>query len=324
MANPIDSDDEDDGEEEDDDEDDEEEERMFGLPGIPGEAKVTMLGDIMERIEAQRKEDAPQNTELEDEEYQELMEAEEEDEDDEAMVALPVDPPVPRQTFIYSATLTLPSSDAYVSAKKKKRKRNSSQISVDGALAEILEKARAAGKTKVVDLTSSNKRVAKEDKSVELVSKQSNIATKTNGDSSSSSTTNLSSRLPPGLKLEWIECTQRHKDSFLYAYLVTTAQGASGPCLVFCNSIAAVRRVGTTLLTLKLPVRMLHANMPQVSSTFFLSFSRLTPSSYIYSSRSSRLFCYTFAASWGLFCMCVWKDVSKECREEETYLYPEC
>jgi ATP-dependent RNA helicase DDX24/MAK5 len=46
---------------------------------------------------------------------------------------------------------------------------------------------------------------------------------------------------------------------------LTTAQGASGPALVFCNSIAAVRRVGTTLQTLGLTVRILHAHMQQVS-----------------------------------------------------------
>ena len=45
---------------------------------------------------------------------------------------------------------------------------------------------------------------------------------------------------------------------------MTTTQGASGPSLVFCNSIAAVRRVGTTLQTLEMPVRILHAHMQQV------------------------------------------------------------
>jgi ATP-dependent RNA helicase DDX24/MAK5 len=72
-------------------------------------------------------------------------------------------------------------------------------------------------------------------------------------------------RLPSGLEWKQIKCTQRHKDPHLYAYLFTTAQGASGPCLVFCNSIAGVRRVGSTLQKLGLPVRLLLAQMPQVS-----------------------------------------------------------
>ena len=81
-------------------------------------------------------------------------------------------------------------------------------------------------------------------------------------------TSSLLNRLPPGLTLGEIRCAQRHKDSHLYAYLVTTRQGSSGPCLVFCNSIAAVRRVGETLKTLGLPVKMLHAQMQQVSFSF--------------------------------------------------------
>lgn len=75
----------------------------------------------------------------------------------------------------------------------------------------------------------------------------------------------IGARLPPGLTLGEISCAQRHKDSHLYAYLVTTRQGSSGPCLVFCNSIACVRRVGETLKTLGLPVKMLHAQMMQKS-----------------------------------------------------------
>lgn len=75
----------------------------------------------------------------------------------------------------------------------------------------------------------------------------------------------MARRLPPGLTLGEIPCAQRHKDSHLYAYLVTTRQGSSGPCLVFCNSIAAVRRVGDTLKTLGLPVKTLHAQMMQKS-----------------------------------------------------------
>mmetsp|Transcript_16555 Transcript_16555/g.21665 ORF Transcript_16555/g.21665 Transcript_16555/m.21665 type:complete len:114 (+) Transcript_16555:883-1224(+) len=44
---------------------------------------------------------------------------------------------------------------------------------------------------------------------------------------------------------------------------MTTVEGASGLCLVFCNSIASVRRVGSTLQALGLDVRVLHAQMQQ-------------------------------------------------------------
>ena len=113
---------------------------------------------------------------------------------------------------------------------------------------EILEKTRAMGKTKVVDLSTSS---------------SSKMASSTNMRKAKALNANCV-QMPPGLALEQLKCTQPHKDSHLYAYLMTTTQGASGPSLVFCNSIAAVRRVGTTLQTLEMPVRILHAHMQQV------------------------------------------------------------
>ena len=154
---------------------------------------------------------------------------------------------VVRQTFIYSATLTLPytATKSSLSSKQKKQRK---KHNLDGGIAEILEKTGAVGETKVVDLSSST------------------VKATAASTTTSSAKTRGGVRLPPGLRLEQIKCTQRHKDSHLYAYLVTTAQGASGPCLVFCNSIAAVRRVGATLSTLGMSVRILHAHMQQVSS----------------------------------------------------------
>lgn len=232
---------------------DDEEDRMLGLPGIRGESKVLMLGDILERIKEQQTGVPPDFSELQDDEFQESLVDEDANEDVNQIDLPPMRPPVNRQTFIFSATLTLPPSQSFVDAKlnQKGKKSVAMKLGVDGAIAEILEKTRAHGETKVVDLTSSSKIFAnKKAKSVEV--RESTLSTE-------------SSRLPPGLSLLQIQCTQKHKDSHLYAYLVTTAQGASGPCLVFCNSIAGVRRVGATLQTLRLPVRMLHAKMEQVS-----------------------------------------------------------
>jgi len=255
AANPL--EDSDEGESDIEEEDDDDEERLQGLPGIPGEAKVEMLGDVLERMRQQQQGGEPAPVEMDDNEFEELQLQQQkvEDEDD---ISLPAAPPVHRQTFVYSATLTLPPSESYVAKaakSNKKKKKFKKAITVDGAIAEILEKARAKGQTKVVDFTSSDKRYVlasskREGASTEVTTKETSSAS--------------SSRLPPGLSLHKIECTQRHKDSHLYAYLVTTSQGASGPCLVFCNSIAAVRRVGATLQALRLPVRTLHANMAQV------------------------------------------------------------
>jgi ATP-dependent RNA helicase DDX24/MAK5 len=280
AANPMDEDDdeEDDADGDDEDADGDEAERMFGLPGVPGEAKVQMLSDdVMKQLEQQRGDgdddddangsdtEEPPTKEMEDDEFEALAnEQKGEDEDDsDADFSLPALPPVERQTFVYSATLTLPSPTPFTKSKGKKRP----GVDIDGAIAEILEKARAKGKTKIVDLTNA-------EKAGKLIS----VA----GAGSKESDKNIIApvrqiKLPPGLELQAIKCTQLHKDSHLYAYLMTTTQGISGPCLVFCNSIAAVRRVGTTLETLGLPVRILHAQMQQVRTYMSMSSDSQSP-----------------------------------------------
>jgi ATP-dependent RNA helicase DDX24/MAK5 len=267
AANPMDADDdedEDDAVSDNGDDEDAEAERMFGLPGVPGEARVEMLSDdVMKKMQQQHgdddgddendsdddENDEPVAKEMEDDEYEALTNGQqgEDDDDSDADFSLPALPPVERQTFVYSATLTLPSPTPFIKGKGKPKKKKTEEDKIDGAIAEILDKARAKGKTKIVDLTNAEK---------------SGKAIAFAGDKKVAAVRQI--RLPPGLELQAIKCTQLHKDSHLYAYLMTTAQGASGPCLVFCNSIAAVRRVGTTLETLGLPVRILHAQMQQV------------------------------------------------------------
>jgi ATP-dependent RNA helicase DDX24/MAK5 len=251
------------------DSDSEDEDRMLSLPGIPGEAKVTMLDDnLLKMIERQRTgqdddslnsgndADAPEPIEIDDEEYekeqarfQEEIERIDQIDDDEVEEE---EQAVKRQTFIFSATLTLPSSsDQSIASKQKgkkgKGKQKKGKLSVDGAIAEILETIGAQGQTKIVDLSTSSNKL------------QNTRISKTKQDPTQKPTVEL----PPGLSLYEILCTQRHKDSHLYSFLTTTKQGSSGPCLVFCNSIGAVKRVGETLKILGLPVRMLHAQMQQ-------------------------------------------------------------
>jgi ATP-dependent RNA helicase DDX24/MAK5 len=231
----------------DESEDDDDGDRMRGLPGIRGEASLMMLNaDILQQIQDQKASPDPDTREVDDQEFRTGHDFAEEQEDDPVAgdddAVMDESPKVHRQTFIYSATLTLPYTKTSKPTTKRKKKANG----LDGGIAEILEKTQAMGETKVVDLSSSMT---------------------SNGVHS----TKVGVRLPPGLTLEQIKCTQRHKDSHLFAYLMTTTQGASGPCLVFCNSIAGVRRVGTTLQTLGLSVRMLHANMQQVRFDFLPS-----------------------------------------------------
>jgi ATP-dependent RNA helicase DDX24/MAK5 len=232
QANPRDEDEEE--EDSEDEEDNDDSDRLLGLPGIRGEARLTMLtDDILEQVEAQRNKTRPETMDLPESDFPDEQD-DEELQGDKLLVE--AQPKVHRQTFIYSATLTLPFTSTKPSTSNKKRRK---KLNLDGGIAEILQKTRAMGETKVVDLSSSSS-------------------------SSSSVAPTAGVRLPPGLRLEQIKCTQKHKDSHLYAYLMTTVQGTSGPCLIFCNSIAAVRRVGTTLQTLGMSVRILHAHMQQV------------------------------------------------------------
>lgn len=262
RANPMDdSDDEDDEMEGDMLEDSD---RLLGLPGIPGEAKLVMLNDdILAQIEKQKEEEEGVVQEIDDKEYkeqeQDIMEEEHDTEDE---ISLPARPPIARQTFVYSATLTLPPSASYI-PQQNKRKRFRNLKGIDGAIEEILDKARAKGTTKIVDLSNNKKQAKFNEKILEEKEKASGgmEATKKN------TTTSITGfNLPPGLTLHEIKCTQLHKDSHLYAYLLTTRPGASGPCLIFCNSIAAVHRVSATLQTLGLPAKALHAHMQQVSN----------------------------------------------------------
>lgn len=276
LANPP---PEDPNEMEDESDDDDDEDRLRSLQGVRGEAKVVMLDDsILAAIERERSgsKSAPKPMEMEDDEYLEQLEADD-GENDSEVEEEEEEEPVHRQTFVYSATLTLPTSTHHLikkdHAKKKKGKKGKRQpLTVDGAIAEMLDLAGAMGEMKVVDLSNlvpegksqQSKKAAKDKNADKEAPSKPNEAKK-------QKPTSMAARLPPGLTLGEIRCAQRHKDGHLYGYLVTTQQGSSGPCLVFCNSIAAVRRVGETLQTLGLPVKMLHAQMAQVSAVFVVA-----------------------------------------------------
>jgi ATP-dependent RNA helicase DDX24/MAK5 len=274
------------------DDDESTSERLRGLPGFPGEAHVEMMPKSLELLQPQQPLDLDDENEdvlpSRDDDENDDADAEEEEDiyvgfddeendqysNDESLVA--ERPRVQRQTFVFSATLTLPSSSGQsvkTTDRSKKRKRNESSggglqkglawENMDGAIAEILQKSRAVGPTKVVDLTTSADSLATHGRD-------------TNESARAKKTKDSTQRfqLPPGLQLQQIKCTQLHKDSHLYAYLKTTASGTAGPALIFCNSVAAVRRVGATLSTLGMPVRMLHAQMAQVRGLDVLALLR--------------------------------------------------
>jgi ATP-dependent RNA helicase DDX24/MAK5 len=300
KANPMYDSDDDDSEIGDDEDDVEncQDDRLYALPGIPGEAKVTMLSDvILQQIESERNADKChlQYDDNVDEKNFAIGETQHNDEDnamdslnddyseegnshvmehaddDSDVLDLPSKPPVQRQTFVYSATLMLPASGSFKSKKKTNRKGVKKQ-SVDGAIAEILEKAHAKGITKVVDLTNSISTKKSTVISLAASSSEKGSLERNKASKPLNCSTLPSVRLPEGLAFHVIKCTQRHKDSFLYSYLMTTSAGRAGNSIIFCNSIAAVRRVGATLQVLGIPVRVLHAQMQQVCSCYFCYF----------------------------------------------------
>lgn len=256
---------------EDDRSDAENNERLQSLKGVKGEAKVVMLDDaILAAIEEERNGCAkPKPLQIDDNMY---LEQTEDDGNSESNSESEDDNAIHRQTFVYSATLTLPPSSHHnikksggIGKTKRGKANKSKPITVDGAIKKILEIAGARGELKIVDLSNlvpegNNQQAKKSKGSTEPKESQPEKR----------AVSPLATRLPPGLSFGEIRCAQRHKDGHLYAYLVTTQQGASGPCLVFCNSIAAVRRVGETLKLLGLPVKMLHAQMAQVSCSIIL------------------------------------------------------
>ncbi len=171
-----------------------------------------------------------------------------------------------RQTFIFSATLTLAAAEGdkkrdFKGKNVKKLARADKELKIiqdefaeknglpKGILAEILRKAGSTGKVKIVDLTSSSAFPPPPPSG--------------KGDTTSEPTKSVIN-LPEGLSLLQARCATLHKDSHLFAYLSTTAQGTSGPSIVFCNSIAGCRRVGETMEMLGLPVKVLHAQLQQV------------------------------------------------------------
>ena len=141
LSNPSTEDSDDEDTDSDDDED-----RLQSLPGILGEAKVQMLNeDVLRMIEQQRTSEKPVRVEGIDEEDIAI--------DDDCDMSLgssnAEEDTIKRQTFIYSATLTLPSSskDEHISTKVRN---GNKEVIMDGAIAEILEKLGLKAKQKLL------------------------------------------------------------------------------------------------------------------------------------------------------------------------------
>ncbi|RHY20013.1 hypothetical protein DYB25_001862 [Aphanomyces astaci] len=187
---------------------------------LPVEASVIMLDDVL-------KQHANNNSD----------QAAATDDDD----VTPTSPPKKkflRQTFLFSATMTLKNAGRYQTKKTK----NPTALTM---LESIMKRIGLRGKPAVVDLSA----------------KESNTATK-------SSTTDAPAKvprggaevtLPDGLELAQVECLDEHRNNVLY-YFLTQYPGRT---IVFLNAISGVRKLAGVLHLLKMPVFALHAEMQQ-------------------------------------------------------------
>lgn len=227
LVNVSDDEDEDEGGEGDaegDDDDDDEED--IDSSAFSTGAKVMMLDDVMKMH--QNKKDGEDDDDQEDGD----------DEEDDA-AAQPEPVRHTRQTFLFSATLTIPEGGRF---QKGTARKHHHALTV---LESVMKRVGLRGKPAVVDLSIDEN--ANDNKSEEetrkLRKQQANVA--------------LS--LPAGLELCQHEVTDSTRDSFLY-YFLTQYPGRT---IVFLNAIHQVRRLAGLLNLLQLPVFALHAEMQQ-------------------------------------------------------------
>ena len=157
-----------------------------------------------------------------------FVDADADEEEKRKAVALRPKQMLDRQTFVFSATLTVPDS---VRRKLKKGKaptvaRAAGARPQSGSLESLMEAVPFYGRVKMVDLTS------KERKGGAIAETIAESA---------------------------LECTEDDRDSLLY-YLLSAHPGMT---IVFVNAISCLRRVTALLKILQVPVEGLHAGMQQ-------------------------------------------------------------
>uniref|UniRef100_K3WZ51 ATP-dependent RNA helicase n=1 Tax=Globisporangium ultimum (strain ATCC 200006 / CBS 805.95 / DAOM BR144) TaxID=431595 RepID=K3WZ51_GLOUD len=214
------SDHEESDEEEDGDGDDED----IDANSFSGEAKVMMLDDIL-KMQAKQKEQKEGDND--------------EGKSSKPKPSQPVESDAPRhvrQTFLFSATLTIPEGGRFQNGKKKHRH----ALTV---LESVMKRVGMRGKPAVVDLSIDENASAGAD---DEARRQKQLE-------------NVSLSLPAGLELCQHEISDSNRDSFLY-YFLTQYPGRT---IVFLNAIHQVRKLTSLLSLLNLPVFALHAEMQQ-------------------------------------------------------------
>ena len=153
-------------------------------------------------------------------------------------------PSLPRQTFLMSATLTMPSWG--------RRLRKGNRKKMNNFVNWIRKAAGLRPSTLVADCST--------------IQSIGNVLEDGSGDDSTSASSSL--KLPERLEMRQIHCPSEDKDAHLYNFLLqclSSADRSGCECriLVFANSIAHIKRLTTLLSFLQLPVHSLHAKMQQ-------------------------------------------------------------
>ncbi|KAH9152264.1 hypothetical protein AeRB84_005275 [Aphanomyces euteiches] len=181
----------------------------------PAEASLIMLDDVLKQQDGKA-----------------------DDDDDEEAEEAPAPPETQknfvRQTFLFSATMTLKNAGRFQTKKMK----NPTALTM---LETIMKRIGLRGKPAVVDLSAKEART-KDDKSRGDDKPRGSEVT-----------------LPAGLELAQVECLDVHRNNVLY-YFLTQYPGRT---IVFLNAISGVRKLAGVLQLLKLPVFALHAEMQQ-------------------------------------------------------------
>lgn len=146
-----------------------------------------------------------------------------------------------RQTFLFSATLTIPEGGRFQTGKKK----HQHALTV---LESVMKRVGLRGKPAVVDLS-----IDESAGSASALSAEDTAARR------KKQAENVALSLPAGLELCEHEVSDTTRDSFLY-YFLTQYPGRT---IVFLNAIHQVRRLASLLALLNLPVFALHAEMQQ-------------------------------------------------------------
>lgn len=145
-----------------------------------------------------------------------------------------------RQTFLFSATLTIPEGGRFQTGKKKHRH----ALTV---LESVMKRVGLRGKPAVVDLSIDESEASAAASGADTEARRKRQLE------------NVALSLPSGLELCQHEVSDSTRDSFLY-YFLTQYPGRT---IVFLNAIHQVRKLASLLSLLNMPVFALHAEMQQ-------------------------------------------------------------